>query len=270
MQQRAWQRIGIAITLASLWPFGAGAEPAMKTYPPLPVGANAGSLSDWLRTHTDIQPASVVYVADGILMLLVERRRLPTGGAHSYDIVIRREAFDDNAAAVLKGRSDLVRIKLDCDTAQYRVLGARVYSANALSGGVQSIAPGAGEGTVRPGSDLALLMRASCNPAYKPPLPHRADHATAQVAAAPLQGPVRAGGYLVQVASTNSQAAARRSLEEVVRQAPEARDRPVRVEPAVVGGRTVYRAALGGFASRAQATAFCERLKSADHACLVR
>jgi cell division protein FtsN len=42
-----------------------------------------------------------------------------------------------------------------------------------------------------------------------------------------------------------------------------------RVEPATVRGRPVYRGMVAGFASRAEAAAFCETLKSAGQACLL-
>lgn len=43
-----------------------------------------------------------------------------------------------------------------------------------------------------------------------------------------------------------------------------------RVEPATVHGRAVYRGMVGGFASRADAAAFCDTLRSAGQACLLR
>lgn len=43
-----------------------------------------------------------------------------------------------------------------------------------------------------------------------------------------------------------------------------------RVEPVTTDGRTLYRAAVGGFTSRQEAMAFCEALKSRSRACFVR
>ena len=43
-----------------------------------------------------------------------------------------------------------------------------------------------------------------------------------------------------------------------------------RVEPTTADGKTLYRASVGGFASRQDAVAFCDALKARGHACLVR
>ncbi|HVY34743.1 MAG TPA: SPOR domain-containing protein, partial [Caulobacteraceae bacterium] len=41
-------------------------------------------------------------------------------------------------------------------------------------------------------------------------------------------------------------------------------------EPVTKDGKTLYRAAVTGFGSKAEAQAFCAKLKAAGHACLVK
>jgi hypothetical protein len=43
-----------------------------------------------------------------------------------------------------------------------------------------------------------------------------------------------------------------------------------RVEPVVKDAVTFYRAYVGGFASKAEASAFCDQLKAANHNCMVK
>ena len=43
-----------------------------------------------------------------------------------------------------------------------------------------------------------------------------------------------------------------------------------RVEPVQSNGKTLYRGYVTGFGSRAEATTFCERLKSTGRSCFVR
>ena len=43
-----------------------------------------------------------------------------------------------------------------------------------------------------------------------------------------------------------------------------------KVEPVAKGGETFYRTYVAGFASKAAATGFCDKLKAAGQACLVK
>ena len=46
--------------------------------------------------------------------------------------------------------------------------------------------------------------------------------------------------------------------------------RTKKLEPVAKDSETLYRAYVGGFASKAEAAAFCNSLKAAGHGCLVK
>jgi hypothetical protein len=75
----------------------------------------------------------------------------------------------------------------------------------------------------------------------------------------------------VQIGAYSSSALADDGWNEVARLMPgQMAGKTKRVEPTTADGKTLYRAAVGGFTSRQEAAAFCEALKSRSHACLVR
>ena len=105
-------------------------------------------------------------------------------------------------------------------------------------------------------------------PAAPPPAPP-AVVATAPAAPEPAQ-PAARSGVRIQVASLRSEADANIAWDRVARKHPDvfAGKRRV-ITQAEVKGATYYRAQLEGFASRAEAQAACEALKSAGSDCLV-
>lgn len=95
----------------------------------------------------------------------------------------------------------------------------------------------------------------------------------APAAAAPVPAaaaPASAGGAMVQIGAFSSQAIADAQFAEVARAFSQASGRGKRVEPVERNGKTLYRTAFTGFASRAEAQAFCQALKGAGRDCLVK
>jgi len=77
-------------------------------------------------------------------------------------------------------------------------------------------------------------------------------------------------GAGVQVAAAESQAGARAALSRIQRMSSDWGQLSSETVRADVGGRTVYRAILHGFASQGEANAMCERLKAKGGSCFVR
>ena len=75
---------------------------------------------------------------------------------------------------------------------------------------------------------------------------------------------------LVHVFASDTEATARKALSDAARLLPEAAGKPQRVEAASSNGKTLYRAAFGGFSSRPQAMGFCMRLQAVGGQCWVR
>ncbi len=90
------------------------------------------------------------------------------------------------------------------------------------------------------------------------------------LASAPAS-PAGSGASLVQIGAFSSPALADKGWNDVARLVPGAMiGRTKKVEPVSAGAGTLYRAYVGGFASKAEAMSFCGELKAASHACIVK
>lgn len=91
----------------------------------------------------------------------------------------------------------------------------------------------------------------------------------ARPAAKPAAAP--AGGTFVQIGAYSSQALAEKGWNDAARIAPGAMaGKGKHVEPVAKDGSTLYRTAITGFASKAEANALCDKLKAAGKTCFVR
>jgi cell division protein FtsN len=85
-------------------------------------------------------------------------------------------------------------------------------------------------------------------------------------------GETGAGGpAAVQIGAFSGQAQADKGWNDVARLLPgDMAGRGKRIEKADVGGVTFHRTFVTGFASKADAAAFCTKLKAAGRSCIVR
>lgn len=91
----------------------------------------------------------------------------------------------------------------------------------------------------------------------------------AKVAPAPAAG--AKGGSVVQIGAVSSQALADKAWSDAAAVAPGlAAGKGKNVEKVDVNGKTLFRTQVTGFADRAAATAFCDKLKAAGKACFVK
>jgi hypothetical protein len=135
----------------------------------------------------------------------------------------------------------------------------------------------------RPAPTPAIAPPAALPPAAAPapvaqapalrPAPAPAASAAPPPAAAqePAARPAPAGAAAVQIGAVSSTALADRAWSEAVAAAPGlAAGKGKGIERIEKDGRVLYRTAVTGFASRADAAAFCARLKAAGKACFVK
>jgi cell division protein FtsN len=79
------------------------------------------------------------------------------------------------------------------------------------------------------------------------------------------------GGPVVQIGAFSSPATADKGWNDVARLLPgDMIGKTKRVEPVAKDNATLYRAYVGGFASKAEAASFCAELKTAGHVCMVK
>ena len=112
-------------------------------------------------------------------------------------------------------------------------------------------------------------------PAAKAPAPAPAPAPVAKApepkASTPTPAAVASGGAMVQVGAFSSEALADAGWNDAMRALPDsAAGKGKRVEPVESNGKTLYRGYVTGFSSRAEATAYCDRLKAAGRSCFVR
>jgi len=105
------------------------------------------------------------------------------------------------------------------------------------------------------------------------PAPTRVASAPVQTASVPVAtAPAPAGSYVVQVASRKSEDLARSAADSIQSRYSSALGGNVpRIERADLGDKGVfYRVGIGPLSSQQQASAICERLKSAGQDCFIR
>jgi hypothetical protein len=128
--------------------------------------------------------------------------------------------------------------------------------------------PVAASPSLRPALPAAQAPAAKAPPAPAPKAPAPAPKAAA-VAPAPAPAPAAAGGAVVQIGAVSSTALADKAWNEAMAIAPAA-GKGKSVQKIDKDGSTLYRTAVTGFASKAEAAAFCARLKAAGKSCFVR
>lgn len=102
-------------------------------------------------------------------------------------------------------------------------------------------------------------------PAKTPPAP------VAQPAVSTLKSAADGGPGLVQIGAFNSQDLVAKGWSDATRVvAGQMAGKSRKVEPVSVGGKTYYRTYVAGFASKADAKAFCAALKAKGKDCIVR
>jgi cell division protein FtsN len=126
----------------------------------------------------------------------------------------------------------------------------------------------------RPTAPVAAAPLAAASAPAASPAPQRQILALAPAPStpAPAVTAVAAGaGLLVQIGAFSSPALADKGWNDVARLLPgQMVGRTKRVEPVSQDPGTLYRAYVGGFGTKAEASSFCADLKSAGHACLVK
>lgn len=117
---------------------------------------------------------------------------------------------------------------------------------------------------------LRPAQPAPAHPAATPPQPVQVAVATPKPTA-PVAPKATGGAAMVQIGAFSSQALADRGWNDAATVAPGlAVGKGKRVEPIDKDGKILYRTSVTGFASRAEAQTFCERLKGAGKSCFVK
>lgn len=263
--------------------------------PNFPTSLEREPLITWLRRETDVAPERVIAVTPQVATSIVST--FPAGAGQGPRIVIRAEALTPETHARTGALSWHVSINADCAAHRVRLGETTGYLQRNLLGERRVLRPADAEWrSPEPGTALDFAWRAACDPTFKGPF--QADGATlsaedppqatatqapasqetappqpaapqprAAAPVAPRSSPSATGGVVVQIGATTSDAEAQALLAKL---GDRVGGRPTRVEKALVGGKTWYRAVVAGFTGAGEATRFCADLKAAGQGCFVR
>lgn len=265
------------------------AEPSAT--PPFPAARDDATVFTWLKANTSLRAGqAVAFTPDSVLVILSDA----VAGGAVHRITYREEATAIGFVARTGGRSVRGEAELDCAAGTARSTKRELYSGSDFRGHlISEAAPETDWQAPRAGSSLALALAQGCPrrptatpvPARVPTAPtiRIASLGPSPLASAPASAPaarptepapaapprprlVRAS---VQIGAFTTPALAQAALD---RDAPgeEPDGRFTRVEPVTSGGALLYRALVHGFASAADARAFCAGLAAKGRACFVR
>jgi hypothetical protein len=286
----------------------AAAGPALAE-PSYPATLDAPTLAAWLSHETDVRPEQVVAVSPSAVSAIMSRAR-PSGRpalamlraeALTPEAASRTGLLAWEMRLEVDCKGDRIRAGATSGYAGRLPDGDGVAVAPADTDWRKPAAGTALEAAWRAVCDPrfkpplagAATRAAAAPPPSRPPAPAAPATAPAtpppaapSVTTAALRGtlpvsadtspftaplPQRRGPAAAQVVSSPSEADARRSLDQVrTRFGPRLAGLEMRVEPAQVRGRTVYRGLVAGFPGRDEAEAFCRTLKGKGQDCLVR
>lgn len=286
--------LGVAASCAA-----AQAQPA----PTFPAEMERTALVAWLRQETDIAPAQVVAVSASAVTAVLGA--IETTEPRGVRLALRAEAIDPQVSGREGVLSWHMVVEVDCAGHRLRTGATTGYAGRNLLGEGREIRPGADTWSEpKAGSQLESVWRTACEPAFQRPLTAtRVAAAAAMPAAARSPQPPQLRAMMVQSLGPPAQAApAPVSAPKPEVPAPRPRSTATvqigamsthaaaaallasfrarftgamhglstSVTPVSAGGRTVYRALVGGFARAADAGQFCAGMKASGVACLIR
>lgn len=264
---------------------------AAQTNPVFPASREPAALRSWLSANTDITPNEVVSVRGADLIAIVAAE---AAGPDLFKLKLRSELIDPAAAQSGRLLSWSADVEVDCTQSRARVSRITDYPERNLKGSPKPATTSGQWMTSKDGSNLQGVIAAVCSPPemarVEPAKPapklatvlRPAVDAPRPVAASPSvpkPSPVAAAGRgpssgykgALQVAAGADQAAADKAAKDLQRRLPsETAGLTTQIVPAVVNGRTVYRATFTGFASKADANSVCSAIRGQGGDCFIR
>jgi hypothetical protein len=253
------------LACASVPAFAQGAAPA---YPPYPALRSPDAVAQWVRTQTDVPLGTVVGIGqDSIFSVEPGRDR---SVAPYVRVSIRQEAIDPDFTRRLGGRSAMMVVDLDCSTRRVFQRALFLYAGSNRKDAARALGAGSDWREAPQGSYMDSVLAAVCDPGYRPLYASATPTAAIAVAARTAARSVPAGDGVARVeigrfASTMAALEAAQALDQAFPDAMVGKRR--RIELSTVRGRTEFRGLVEGFASRADAEAFCRRLQAAGRPC---
>jgi hypothetical protein len=266
------------------------AAAAQDGAPAFPPTVDREALLLWLQRETDILPDRVVAVTAQALTSVVST--FPANASQAPRVVIRAEALSADTYARTGALSWHVSVLADCPGRRVKLGETTGYPQRNLLGERKVLRPAETDWRApERGTALDSAWRSVCEADFKgpfasktlkvaqetvstgqpppppPPAPARRGQAQPPAASVTNAAPRRGPGPVAQIGAAGSDAEARGLIAGLGERAA---GHDAWVEKAVVGGRTWYRAVVGGFADGTEAGGFCAGLKAAGRDCFVR
>ncbi|MFI4964870.1 MAG: SPOR domain-containing protein [Caulobacterales bacterium] len=289
-------RLGVALAAA----LACGAAPAWGQAPAVsyPPSRALGDVAAWLQRDTPLPLGQVVDVGPSAVTAITASA--PMGGPRRFLATIASEAVDPAMLARDGIASWSIPVEIDCDRRMARLGTMTGYPSRDLKTGPREVRK-ADDAWVDPAktAPLGSAIRALCDRDFARPFAGRAQTAetarpagrpppaviippgpapTAEAAAAPSpkpkpmpKPPAGGGAFALQVGASPSLPDSQRLLARFKKKfGADLGGLTTSVATVQANGRTVNRVLLSGFASSAQANAFCNALAAAKQACFVR
>ena len=254
-----------------------------------------------LRSWLHRPKASILAVTPNLGLVWLNRGAPGKTAGLIEGVEVQGEVIDPLLAQQRGWRSMRLTLDIACSDHKARVRAFQVFTDHD-AGGARADRPVPG-GWMRPsdGADLNAVIDALCGPSATreataakltradpamdagPASPNLASTPSSKAAPTPpspkpapipavaAQGAQVAASATAQVNASPDRADAQAALDRAIGHGDPALARLTpHVEPAQVHGRQMFRALVSGFATRAEAKAFCDRVQAAGGACFVR
>jgi SPOR domain len=267
--------LATALALGGATP-GAAQTPAFS----YPRSRALPDVAAWLQSDTPILPGQVVDIGPSAVTAVVAVT--PTGEPRGFLAAINSEAMDPQIESHDGIASWSIPVEVDCDRRAVRLGAMTGFRNRDLRSEPKALRP-ADTAFVNPtpSAPLGAVIRALCDRDFRRPLaggrlklPAKAPEPARPAkppTAAPEPTPRAGGSVSVQIAASPSLPDAKGLLARFKARSPDLLSGlTTDVATVEVGGKTVHRALISGFATAADATQFCEKLKARGQACFVR
>ena len=269
-----------------------------------PASRSPGDLAAWLQRDTPLAPGQIVDVSPAALTAITSAS--PMGETRGFLANISSEAVDPEVPAHEGIASWSIPVEVDCERRQVRLGAMTGYRSRDLRTD-PTVVRDADTSWVNPirTAPLGAVIRALCDRDFHRPLagpfkttPQKAAKAAPppvvasspareaeaprpalrpmQVPAStpparPKAGPAGGGGFAVQIGASPSKSDTEALLAKFRKKyASEMGALTGSVASLEVDGKPVNRALISGFASSAEANAFCKTLSASGQACFIR
>lgn len=168
---------GLALSGAGLTPLalaqtqvGAASPRTAQTPTALPASLDRGTLINWLRTNTDLDPAAVISVSPANIIGLLAINREEPATRRLYRVQIRSEVISAQTIREGGNNSWAADVMVDCDTRKGKVNRILDFPMRNLRGTAREAGGSAEFVAPPPGTHLYTVVAAVCDGTFQRPL----------------------------------------------------------------------------------------------------